>query len=97
MSVRPDIEAFIIDLIADWRHYSCCDIDGGDFQELCVKHGVLVERPATAEDVAEDWAQEYGIEMGETVVVDSPWLLEARARFRRTIEHTADPVDSGGE
>lgn len=77
----PDIEAFVVELIADYRWHNCMDIDGGDFHELCIKHGLMVERPATAEDLAdEDWAHEFGVEEGDTIVTDSPWLTEVKAR-----------------
>lgn len=79
----PDIEAFLCDLIAKYREHDCMDIDGADFQDLCVKHRLMVERPATVEEAAEDWAQEYDIEEGDMIVADSPWLEEVRARRAR--------------
>ena len=43
------------------------DIDGGELQDMLVKHGILHEVPATEVDCAEDWAQEYGVELGDPI------------------------------
>lgn len=69
-----NIKAFVKELVGGYREHGCLDIDGADFQELLVKHGLCIERPATKEDAATEWAQDYDIEEGDTVVVDSPEL-----------------------
>jgi hypothetical protein len=67
--VTINLQGFIGDLL-ELAHASL-DIDGGDFQDIAIKHGLFTERPLTAEEVADDdgpW-HEYGCEEGE------PWLF----------------------
>ena len=72
-----DIEAFAIDLVNFWREHDCMDIDGADFQGMLVKHGLVIERPATQEDCEEEWAQEYGTEIGDPVFLNSSEFIAA--------------------
>lgn len=61
------LAGFVKDLLALWSEdYS--DIDGADFQGLLVKHELVKERPATEEDCKTEWAQEYGLEPGDTML-----------------------------
>ena len=66
---------FIAAVVALWREHDCMDIDGASFQDLLVKHGLASEGPATEEDCATDWAQEYGVELGDIVLHDHPDLV----------------------
>jgi hypothetical protein len=43
----------------------CADID--QLQNMLVKHGLIERVPATPEDCAQESAQEYGIEPGDTI------------------------------
>jgi hypothetical protein len=65
------------------------DIDGGELQELLIKHGLMVEAPATAEDCAMEWAQEWGICPGDTILKLTELGKAARA--------TADPRQRTGD
>ncbi len=69
-----DKDGFIAAAVRLWRMQDC-EFDGADFQELLVKHGLASEGPATEEDCATEWAQEYGVEVGETVLHDHPDLM----------------------
>ena len=69
-----DKDGFIAALVALWREHWCEDIDGGDFQALLIKHGLASEGPATKEDCATEWADEYGVQPGDTVLHDHPDL-----------------------
>lgn len=43
------------------------DIDGSDFQDAAIKHGLIEERPLTAEQIVDDkgpW-HEYGCDEGD--------------------------------
>ena len=66
-----DIEAFVIDLTKLFKRQDWDDIDGCDYQDLLIKHGLAIERPATEEDCKLNWASEYGVEVGDTIIVDS--------------------------
>ena len=70
-----DKDGFTAAVVALWREHDCMDIDGANFQDLLVKHGLASEGPATKEDCETDWAQEYGVELGDTVLHDHPDLL----------------------
>ena len=68
------VDEFVAAVIRLYREHDCMDIDGRDFHDLCVKHGAFIERPATAEDAAEDWAYEYDISEGDPISINSPGL-----------------------
>ena len=72
---KMDKDGFIADLVGFWRDRDCMDIDGAAIQDLLVKHGLASEGPATEEDCATDWAQEFGLELGDTVLHDHPDLV----------------------
>lgn len=74
-----NINAFISEFIGSYREHGCMDMDGGDIQDMLAKHGLIIERPATEEDCASEWGQDYGVELGDTVYVDSPELAAIRA------------------
>lgn len=78
-----NIEAFIAELVADWREHYCCDIDGADFQDALVKHGIFIERPATAKEAEEEWCQEFEIREGDLIMANSPAFSELLRRVRR--------------
>jgi hypothetical protein len=53
--------------------------DGGELQDMLVKHGALYEVPATPEDCAKEWAVDLGIEPGDTIYRATKWdQLSAR-------------------
>lgn len=57
------------------------DIDGGDMQDLYVKHGLAIERPATKQDAEAERGLEWGVCVGDPWIVWSPdllWLLERK-------------------
>lgn len=66
-----DVSAFVIELVTRCREDFCSDIDGADLQDLFVRHGLMTERPATPEDCEAEWAQEYGVDVGDTILVDT--------------------------
>lgn len=66
-----DGNAFIAELVRKWREHDCSDIDGADFQDLLLKHGLCTERAATEEDCEEEWAQEWDYEPGDNIIVYS--------------------------
>ncbi len=35
-----DKDAFIVGVVSLWKDHACMDIDGADFQDLLVKHGL---------------------------------------------------------
>jgi len=53
-------DEFLVDLFHQWREHDWTDIDGGDFQELAVKHGLLIEKEATKDDIDEFSDYEIG-------------------------------------
>jgi hypothetical protein len=65
-----NINAFVVELVAMYRAHDCMDIDGADFQELFVKHGLGIERPITAEEAGQVW-YEWDAEEGDLCVMDS--------------------------
>ncbi len=69
-----DKDGFIAAVVALWRYHDCMDIDGASIQDLLVKHGLASEGPATEEDCATEWGQDYGIELGDIVLHDHPDL-----------------------
>ncbi len=69
-----DKDGFIAAIVTLWREHDCMDIDGGDFQNVLVAHGLASEGPATEEDCATDWGRDYGVEVGDTVLHDHPDL-----------------------
>ena len=72
-----DKDGFIVAVVAlaiAAREHGCMDIDGGDLQDLLGKHGLAIESPATGEDCKGDWGQEYGVELGDTVLHYHPTL-----------------------
>ena len=54
-------------LLEELQRRDYMDIDGGDLQGALIKYGLLVEEAATEADCAEEWAQEYGVEVGDPV------------------------------
>ena len=72
-------DAFLAALFEQCRDRGWYDIDGGDFQDLAIKHGLLIETVATAEDI-DEWA-EY--EIGEALFRFSPELMNLVTRARQ--------------
>jgi len=70
-----DKDGFIDAVVKVWRYHDCMDIDGDIFQDLLVKYGLASEGPATKEDCETDWGQDYGVELGDTVLHDHPDLM----------------------
>lgn len=66
-----NINAFVVDIVSLFREHDCSDIDGENFQDLMEKHGLVVRVPATEEDVKEEWAQEWGYEVGDEILAYS--------------------------
>ena len=77
-----NLEAFAVELTEKWRP-ECMDVDGCDLQEMLAKHGIIIKRPATEADCQEEWAQEWGIEVGDPIFVDSPEFIEVKARAEK--------------
>ena len=71
-----NINAFCRDLIDACHKSYWGDLDGGDLHEMFIRHGLAIDRPATAEDAAEDHWAEWGIEPGGTITV---WSDEFKA------------------
>lgn len=68
---KLDIRGFVKGIVDLQDHGS--DLDGGDVYELTVKHGLAVERPLTAAEIADEngpW-HEYGCREGD------PWTFWA--------------------
>lgn len=88
-----DKDAFLAELIAGYWEHDCMDIDGGDFQDLLLKHGLAKEAPATEEDCKEEWALEYGYEPGDPMIKYDPEIQSMVkaywAQFRQPREATA--------
>ncbi len=63
-----DKDAFIVGVVSLWKDHACMDIDGADFQDLLVKHGLATEVPATAEDCQTEEAQEWDVEPGDLML-----------------------------
>lgn len=70
------IRAFLKDLLEDYRERDFSDIDGGDFQDLLIKHGFLIQAEITKEECEEDWALEWGYEPGDLFNKFSPLWKE---------------------
>jgi len=75
-----NLEAFIVELTNLWTDHDHMDIDGADFQDMLVKHGLLLETKATAEDCETEYAQDYGVEIGDPWCVYAPELIAIRKR-----------------
>ena len=76
-----NLNRFAAEIVDLWRRSDFVEIEGADFQELVIKHGLLVERTATAEDVAavdDDWRE---FEVGDEIVADSPELVALRLKL----------------
>ena len=65
-----NINAFVIELFDSWSSHDWMDVDGGDLHEMAVKHGILIERPATAKDLENGW-DEWDVEIGDTISAQS--------------------------
>ena len=70
-----DYNSFIGALLALWRRNYCADIDGCDFQDLLIKHGLASEGTATEADCEEEPAQEFGVEPGDPMLKYHPDLM----------------------
>lgn len=57
---------FINHISTSYYAHMCCDVDGGDIQEWLEGCELIQEDIATAEDAAEEWAQDWDIQEGET-------------------------------
>ena len=68
-------DGFIADVVDLWREHACMDIDGCDFQELLIKHGLAEEVLATEADCETDWGRDYGLELGDPMLKDHAELL----------------------
>lgn len=64
-----DLKPFVRDLLLAHHYADFYDIDSGDFQDLLVKHGLCIERSATEDDCAQEWAQEYEYQVGDDIIV----------------------------
>lgn len=60
-----DKDAFIRWIYDHWRERCWLDIDGGDLHEAMVRHGLLYERPITAEEAADERFSEWDVEAGD--------------------------------
>ncbi len=69
-----DKDGFIKALLDLHAVNSWMDIDGGDMDELYVKFGFVVERPATVEDSKTEMARDLDVQIGDPFRV---WSDEA--------------------
>lgn len=52
-----------------WAAADFMDLDGFDVQEVFLKSGLAVHRPATAEEIeGDDYLIEYGTEVGDPII-----------------------------
>ncbi len=65
MTDEMDLRGFVRDLMQGYFENDCYDIDGGDIQDLAIKHGLANEVAATEADCKDERAQEYGVEPGD--------------------------------
>lgn len=74
MTDKPDLDtrAFVRDLLKLHAAVDLMDLDGGDMEDLYRRHGFLVDRVATAQDVD----PEFFIEEGDKIMVWTPAALE---------------------
>lgn len=87
MSDQPklDIEGFVIELIelVDTREeYTGCDIDGSYFQDMLIKYGIALERPATEADCEKGWACELGYQPGDPILLYTDEFKAFRDRIK---------------
>ncbi len=73
--MTANIYGFLHDLFNDYSEGGHCDIDGCDFQELLVKHGLAESRLVTEAELAEEWAREYEYEPGDTATMYTADML----------------------
>lgn len=65
-----------------WEH-DCCDIDGGDLQEMAIKAGIAVERPVTQDDLERsDIMMQWGMKPGDPWVLASPELMALMEKLK---------------
>jgi len=74
-----DKDGFLKAFLEKWVEHDWQDVDGGDLHELCHKHGLSYERPATEEDCKLQWAQDWGVEVGDPI---DEWHPEIKAILR---------------
>ena len=76
-----DKDGFIVAVVQLWQDGQCMDIDGGDFQDLLLKHELATEVPATAADCETEEAQDWGVEPGDLMLkYDAELLAMTRER-----------------
>ena len=64
-------DGFLRALFKSCAEHDWFDVDSADLQEMMVRHGFLVERPATEEDCQTSWAQEWGLEVGDSHIAST--------------------------
>ena len=78
-------DRFIGDLVLCWREHECLDIDGAEFQDLLLRHGLARLGMATPEQ-----ADDMGIDAGDEILLYNSTILKligyAEGRRRREIE-----------
>ncbi len=88
-------DAFIVAVVSLWKG-SCMDIDGEDFQDLLVKHGLATEVLATAEDCETEEAQEWDVEPGDTMLkYDAELMAMIRAHGLECLHRTNSAICPG--
>ena len=74
-------DAFIVAVVSLWTDHDRMDIDGCEFQNLMIEHGLATEVPATEADCETDWGQDYGLELGDPMLkFDAELLAMTRER-----------------
>lgn len=64
-----DKDGFIAAVVRAWWENDCDGVNGDDFQEMVIKHGFAKEKPATEEYCRTEAAQEYGVEVGDPMLL----------------------------
>ena len=76
----------------DWyREGDHMDLDGCDMGDLLAKHGLMYETKATEADCEEEWCQDFGCEVGDTIFKYGALMLRLmqQARSRAATERKA--------
>ncbi len=70
-----DKDGFIAAVVGLWKDHACMDIDGADFQDALLQHGLATEVPATKADCETEVAQDWDVEPGDLMLKYDAELL----------------------
>lgn len=77
-----NLNAFVFDLVTLYREHDCMDMDGGDIQGMLVKHGLMIERPATEDDLEDESLRSFGVEPGDVILVYAEEFVALRSQIQ---------------